>query len=191
MFDLEAEKASLMGSENLEPKLRTNFYKPGRHRSTRWREFLSIVASRLYFSQNTSYVYGLTIFLNVIILIWSLQIRRPDMWFVFAESFVTMMLVIEVFLRFFMLGWSYFNHFSNVFDSILMGSCVMLLYMSLDTVRKRTEEEEVEDVLAQSLMILRFCIRLLRLVTFTLHARRSQLSKEDEVVFDQYGNDAF
>lgn len=64
-----------------------------------WREVLSIVANRLYYSKYTAYLYAFVFLVNAWVLVRCLTLSAVDLSVVVAEVFVTTMLLFEVLLR--------------------------------------------------------------------------------------------
>lgn len=64
-----------------------------------WKEVLSIVANRLYYSKYTAYLYAFVFIVNAWVLVRCLTLSAVDLPVVIAEVFVTTMLLFEVLLR--------------------------------------------------------------------------------------------
>ncbi|KFH12456.1 putative transmembrane protein [Toxoplasma gondii VAND] len=149
-----------------------------------WREALSIVANRLYYSRFTAYLYLFVFLLNAWVLLRCLTLSVVNVWVVAAEVFVTFMLLLEVSLRALVVGRAFFFKFENLFDVAVTVLCVALLCISDDlwgslADRDRPPPEEVDDIFRQSLTAFRFSTQLLRMVTIALHQKRSQLPSDD------------
>jgi len=148
-------------------------------------EFMRTMACRMYYSQRAKYVYGGVLLLSFVLLTQSLWMDDAAtngvlgvLMFV-AELFVTFMLNLEVTMRILILGRDFFRQRSNVFDLALAVSCVVLLVLGHLTDLDDTLEQPVEDLFLQSLMLFRYGVQLLCIVTIWSSAKRPRLPEDD------------
>ncbi|SOV83018.1 conserved Plasmodium protein, unknown function [Plasmodium sp. gorilla clade G3] len=149
-------------------------------------DFFHILASRLYYSKITTYIYFLVIILNLIILIYTIFTNVLNKYVVCAEIFVIFMLYIEIFLRLLTEGTSYFYHFDGLFDVTVSFICLLLLLNSgdfkiffLENKIVKTNKKEIEEIISQSLTVLRFSFQLFRTITFFMHYKRTKLPTDN------------
>ncbi|SPJ12678.1 conserved Plasmodium protein, unknown function [Plasmodium sp. DRC-Itaito] len=149
-------------------------------------DFFHILASRLYYSKITTYIYFLVIILNLIILIYTIFTNVLNKYVVCAEIFVIFMLFIEIFLRLLTEGTSYFYHFDGLFDVTVSFICLLLLLNSgdfkiffLEIKIVKTNKKEIEEIISQSLTVLRFSFQLFRTITFFMHYKRTKLPTDN------------
>ncbi|SOV82854.1 conserved Plasmodium protein, unknown function [Plasmodium reichenowi] len=149
-------------------------------------DFFHILASRLYYSKITTYIYFLVIILNLIILIYTIFTNVLNKYVVCAEIFVIFMLFFEIFLRLLTEGTSYFYHFDGLFDVTVSFICLLLLLNSgdfkiffLENKIVKTNKKEIEEIISQSLTVLRFSFQLFRTITFFMHYKRTKLPTDN------------
>ncbi|ETB59727.1 hypothetical protein YYC_03134 [Plasmodium yoelii 17X] len=143
-------------------------------------EYLNILATRLYYSKITKYLYFFVIILNIYILMTTIFTQMMSKFVVISEIFVIIMLLIEVLLRLTTQGSRYFYHFDGLFDVIITIMCFLLLISSGDlkvfyadnTVK--TKKSEIEEIISQSLTILRFSLQFFRTITLFMHCKRTE-----------------
>ncbi|KAL8445396.1 hypothetical protein Emed_005663 [Eimeria media] len=141
-----------------------------------------------YYSRVMAYLYLGVLALNVWILLKCVVLSPIDAPLVLAESFVTLMLILEVSLRAVVMGPAFFSSCAHLFDCLVSVLCVALLIGSGDlqtlSRRPRAPPEAADDVLRQSLTALRIATQLMRVVPLALHQRRARLPR-DEVDFSR------
>ncbi|SBT72186.1 conserved Plasmodium protein, unknown function [Plasmodium malariae] len=143
-------------------------------------DFLNILANRLYYSRVTAYLYFLVILLNVFILIYTIFTKILSKFIVASEMFVILMLFLEISLRLTTQGSNYFYHFDGLFDVTVTTMCLLLLVSSGDIKVfyendiVKTANNEMEEIVSQTLTMLRFSFQLFRTVTFFMHYRRTK-----------------
>ncbi|KYN95896.1 hypothetical protein PGSY75_1430000 [Plasmodium gaboni] len=149
-------------------------------------DFFHILASRLYYSKITTYIYFMVIILNLIILIYTIFTNVLNKYVVCAEIFVIFMLFIEIFLRLLTEGTSYFYNFDGLFDVTVSFICLLLLLNSgdfkiffLENKIVKTNKKEIEEIISQSLTVLRFSFQLFRTITFFMHYKRTKLPTDN------------
>ncbi|KAL8444413.1 hypothetical protein Emag_005508 [Eimeria magna] len=144
------------------------------------------ICREAYYSRVMAYLYLGVLGLNVWILLKCVVLSPIDAPLVLAESFVTLMLILEVSLRAVVMGPAFFSSCAHLFDCLVSVLCVALLIGSgdLQTLRRRPRAppEAADDVLRQSLTALRIATQLMRVVPLALHQRRARVSFYDEPV---------
>ncbi|KMZ97482.1 conserved Plasmodium protein, unknown function [Plasmodium vivax] len=148
-------------------------------------DFLHILANRLYYSRGTMYLYFFVIILNLFILVYTACTRMVSLFVVLLEIFVILMLVLEVCLRLATQGRSYFHNFDGLFDVTVTTMCFLLLISSGDlkvfyqAEIVKTKNKEVEEIISQSLTVLRFSFQLFRTLTLFMHYERVKAPSEN------------
>ncbi|ANQ10750.1 Uncharacterized protein PCOAH_00048420 [Plasmodium coatneyi] len=148
-------------------------------------DFLQILANRLYYSRGTMYLYFLVIVLNLFILGYTAYTKMVSLFVVLSEMFVILMLVLEVCLRLATQGRSYFHNFEGLFDVTVTTMCFLLLISSGDlkvfyqAEIIKTKNKEVEEIISQSLTVLRFSFQLFRTLTLFMHYERVKAPSEN------------
>ncbi|CAD2093316.1 conserved Plasmodium protein, unknown function [Plasmodium vinckei lentum] len=143
-------------------------------------EYLNILATRLYYSKITKYIYFFVIILNIYILITTIFTQMTSKFVVISEIFVIIMLIIEVLLRLTTQGSRYFYHFDGLFDVVITIMCFLLLISSGDLKvfyadnTAKTKKNEIEEIISQSLTILRFSLQFFRTITLFMHCKRTE-----------------
>ncbi|KAL8273608.1 hypothetical protein Esti_002430 [Eimeria stiedai] len=146
------------------------------------------ICREAYYSRVMAYLYLGVLALNMWILLKCVILSPIDAPLVLAESFVTLMLILEVSLRAVVMGSAFFSSCAHLFDCLVSALCVALLIGSGDlqtlSRRPRAPPEAADDVLRQSLTALRIATQLMRVVPLALHQRRARLPR-DEVDFSR------
>ncbi|CAA9990323.1 conserved protein, unknown function [Plasmodium knowlesi strain H] len=148
-------------------------------------DFFHILANRLYYSKGTMYLYFLVIILNLFILVYTAYTKMVSLFVVLSEMFVILMLVLEVCLRLATQGRSYFHNFEGLFDVTVTIMCFLLLISSGDLKvfyqpeMIKTKNKEVEEIISQSLTVLRFSFQLFRTLTLFMHYERVKTPSEN------------
>lgn len=150
------------------------------HSSVFSEDCLNILANRLYYSKVTSYIYVFVFLLNVFILAYGFFVTSITRCMVCAEIFVLSVLLLEVSLRLIVEGKNYFDHFDGLFDVIITFISTLLFINSGDlrifftnqlTITK-SKNKEIEEIISQGLMAIRFAIQLFRMITLVMHHKR-------------------
>ncbi|KOB85803.1 hypothetical protein PFDG_01347, partial [Plasmodium falciparum Dd2] len=83
-------------------------------------------------------------------------------------------------------GTSYFYHFDGLFDVTVSFICLLLLLNSgdfkiffLENKIVKTNKKEIEEIISQSLTVLRFSFQLFRTITFFMHYKRTKLPTDN------------
>ncbi|CRG95804.1 conserved Plasmodium protein, unknown function [Plasmodium gallinaceum] len=145
----------------------------------------NILANRLYYSKITSYIYFFVLLLNIFILIYCFFTKILNKFVVCSEIFVIFMLFIEVCLRLITEGSNYFYHFDGLFDVTVTIMCFLLLISSGDlkifneTSIVKTKNKEIEEIISQSLTVLRFSFQLFRTITLFMHHKRTKAPNDN------------
>ncbi|CRH03852.1 conserved Plasmodium protein, unknown function [Plasmodium relictum] len=145
----------------------------------------NILANRLYYSKITSYLYIFVLLLNVFILVYGFFTKILSKFIVCSEIFVIFMLLIEVCLRLMTEGSNYFYHFDGLFDVTVTFMCFFLLISSGDlkifyeTSTVKTKNKEIEEIISNSLTVLRFSFQLFRTITLFMHHKRTKAPNDN------------
>ncbi|SCP06130.1 conserved Plasmodium protein, unknown function [Plasmodium ovale] len=148
-------------------------------------EFLNILANRLYYSKVTTYLYFFVILVNISILLSTFFANMVSKFVVVSEIFVILMLFVEVCLRLTTQGSNYFYHFDGLFDVTVTTVCFLLLISSGDlkvfyqSSVVKTKNREVEEIISQSLTVLRFSFQLFRTITLFMHYKRTEAPSDN------------
>ncbi|KJP86145.1 hypothetical protein AK88_04196 [Plasmodium fragile] len=148
-------------------------------------DFIHVLANRLYYSRGTMYLYFLVIVLNLFILFYTAYTKMVSLFVVLCELFVILMLLLEVCLRLATQGRSYFHNLEGLFDVTVTTMCFLLLISSGDlkifyhSEMVKTKNKEVEEIISQSLTVLRFSFQLFRTITLFMHYERVKAPSEN------------
>jgi len=139
------------------------------------------IASRIYFSPKVAYVYGFFLCANILVLLANvsfLHLTRHTL--VFLETVLTLLFLFEVVLRMVVISdmKTYCKSTANLVDIGICGVCVWfcLLHIAPDW------EREIDEVFANSLLLFRTTLQILRAVV--LYRRHSARALKDDVDFD-------
>jgi len=153
-------------------------------------EFLFIMATRMYYSSMSTFIYAFVLLVNLFVIYRAVVTKDVDWILLLADCFVSFMLIFEIVLRVTISGSLFFQEACNIFDVLIAVLCITLLIGSKDlwstiVVVSKEEKEDHEntmDLVQQSSTAVRFLIQLLRTIPLMMHCRRSKLPS-DQVDF--------
>lgn len=146
---------------------------------------------KAYYSQLMGLIYLGVLGLNVWILLKCLLQSPVDAPLVVAETFVTLMLVLEVSLRALVMGRAFFASCAHLFDCGVAALCLALLCGSGDLQAlgrgpgapgspggPKGSSGSPDELLRQSLTALRIATQLVRIVPLAMHQKRARLPRD-------------
>jgi len=143
------------------------------------RERIKNCTSQLLYSREFQAYYLIMIILNVFALGFTLvhpTNARDQPWLLTLEAFLTMAIVVEVFLRFSAQGLrNFLNSKWNIFDCFI---AILVLLSFILFVSSPTEAEEIEDLIQ---FVFRIARDIFMLVHFVSSQRHARLLREDIV----------
>ncbi|OQS06051.1 hypothetical protein THRCLA_01885 [Thraustotheca clavata] len=146
-------------------------------------EYAMVVASRLYFSAFYRVVYLLMIATSIVCVLWTMlnHWHTPNSsLFISLEIMLCCMLVIEVLIRMLALKRKYWLKWSNLFD--VMATVLSVVSITL-YFKQESVVEELEEVAADFVMLLRNAVQYARLAVF-LKNRKVLLPKNEATTID-------
>jgi hypothetical protein len=112
------------------------------------------------------YIFSIImICISVMILTWTwIRNGHPrDVWFIIFEAIITIFLLLEVCLRWYIKGFQYLRGIMNVIDLTLVILCILSFIGYIVSIHN-SWEEELEEIADAVLMVFRYAVQLLRLL---------------------------
>merc|ERR1719316_1717850 len=149
-------------------------------------ELLQVIVSRLYYSRLTTYVYGITLIVSALLLAITLGLDTPlrDQPGILSilDVLVNLMLVVEVALRWLLMGKGYLSTWSNRFDVFVAVLSSVFLYWKAPQADDAKQQQDV--VFSDSLVMARIMVQFGRLYVVANSARRSKATDNAEGEID-------
>lgn len=137
----------------------------------------SVVASRIVLSKSYVILYVVLICLQTFLLTWGLanhgfgdDSEREDIWYIILDTFVTLLLVLEVGVRIKANRRTFWQSWLNWVDVIVCGVCVLTLLMYA------IDPWQAEEYLTYIILIVRYSFQLFRLaLVIARHRNREHM----------------
>jgi len=186
-YDLLADSSSLLNYQQASSsplKKRTSTTYDGQYLKGKCASY----ADRVLFSTWYYTLYILVIMVNLTLIIWLLIMLARDNYsvtahwiFISLDVLVNVAFMSEVSLQVISQKKEYFKHLSNLFDFVVMLLSLATLVMYVE---KTDPSEEVEDLVALILIVVRYVLQFLRLISI-IKKHRSKVISRKEVDFSQ------
>lgn len=148
------------------------------------RERLKIFANRVQFSSEYSYLYGLMILTNSVLLIWIFSNHGSypnSLTFVLLDCVITLALFMELLIRFTAQGQQFFYEYSNCFDCVVLLLCVLGLVLHASSTSKTAG---IEEVAAVAIAAVRYVTQLLRLLVLMKNFKKNTSKAVSDIQID-------
>jgi len=158
-------------------------------------DLVHLLANRLYFSRFYSALYLFMIVANIVIIVWMFSMPGGydgNFGFLMAQVAINLILVFEVVIRLISQKEKFFDHWSNIFDMLVMALAVFaqLLYIHPPEVAAAAiTTEEWSEMGAATFRIIRDGVLFARLYIFLKNRNKNHIAEGDEIDFSIVSDD--
>jgi hypothetical protein len=115
-----------------------------------------------------------------------------EWWFISLEGVITLLMIIEIIIRIFVLGIDYFRNCFNIIDFIIVFFCFLSFLLFLLSIH-RSFGKELEEILETVLIIFRSLIQTIRIIFFIYQTKKNNefrnLNNNFEIELDNINKD--